>query len=222
MSSYPHNPPFAADEVTMLRSWIDYYRDTIRTQTAGLDAAQLAATIPGHPAVMTLGGMVKHLAFVEQWWFTIALHGRPPVGFWADVDWDADEDWDWSSARHDSPEELRAMYDAEVARSDAALDEALAAGGLDQPGKRARSDGSVATLDLGAHGRGVRPARRARGPDPRVRGRRGRPLRHPRVRAGQVRSWCRHRTLPSGSLNHAAFSSPNSQTWSTVFSSGRS
>lgn len=146
MSSYPHNPPFAADEVTMLRSWIDYYRDTIRTQTAGLDAAQLAATIPGHPAVMTLGGMVKHLAFVEQWWFTIALHDRPPVGFWVDVDWEADEDWDWSSARHDSPEELRAMYDAEVARSDAALDEALAAGGLDQPGRRARSDGSVATL----------------------------------------------------------------------------
>ena len=55
------------------------------------------------------------------------LHDRPPAGFWADVDWDADEDWDWSSARHDTPEELRAMYDEEVARSDAALDEALAA-----------------------------------------------------------------------------------------------
>jgi hypothetical protein len=30
MSSYPHNPPYAADEVTMLRGWIDYYRDTVR------------------------------------------------------------------------------------------------------------------------------------------------------------------------------------------------
>ena len=146
MSSYPQDPPFAADETSMLRGWIDYYRDTIRAQTGGLDADQLSATIPGHPAVMTLGGMIKHLAFVEQWWFTIALHDRPPAGFWADVDWEADEDWDWSSARHDTPQELREMYDVEVARADTALDEALATGGLDQPGRRPRSDGSVATL----------------------------------------------------------------------------
>jgi uncharacterized damage-inducible protein DinB len=146
MSSYPHNPPYAADEVTMLRGWIDYYRDTVRAQVGGLGAGQLAATIPGHPAVMTLGGMLKHLTFVEQWWFTIALHDRPPSGFWADVDWDADPDWDWSSARHDTPEQLLAMYDDEVARSDAALDEALAAGDLDQPGRRPRSNGEVATL----------------------------------------------------------------------------
>jgi hypothetical protein len=59
---------------------------------------------------------------------------------------DADSDWDWRSARHDSPEELRATYDAEVARSDASLDEALAHGDLDQLAKRARGDGQVATL----------------------------------------------------------------------------
>ena len=90
VSSYPRNPPFAADETSMLRAWIDYYRDTIRAQTDGLDADQLAARIPGHPAVMTLGGMLKHLAFVEQWWFTVALHDRPPSGIWADVDWASD------------------------------------------------------------------------------------------------------------------------------------
>jgi uncharacterized damage-inducible protein DinB len=146
VSSYPRNPPFAADETSMLRAWIDYYRDTIRAQTAGLDADQLAARIPGHPAVMTLGGMLKHLAFVEQWWCSIALHDRPPAGIWADVDWEADADWDWSSARHDSPEELRRLFDDEVARSDVALDEALSAGGLDQAARRPRSDGEVATL----------------------------------------------------------------------------
>ena len=142
----PHHPPYAADETTMLRAFLDSYRDTVRRQTAGLDADQLGATIAGHPTTMTLGGMLKHLAFVEQWWFTIVLHGRPPQGFWADVDWDADRDWDWSSARHDTPEELRAVYDEEVASSDASLDEALAHGDLDQPGRRARGDGQVATL----------------------------------------------------------------------------
>jgi hypothetical protein len=90
---------------------------------------------------MTLGGILKHLAFVEQWWFTMVLHGRPPQGIWADVDWDADRDWDWHSARHDTPEELRATYDAEVARSEASLDEALAHGDLDQTARRSRGDG---------------------------------------------------------------------------------
>jgi uncharacterized damage-inducible protein DinB len=146
MSSSPHTPPFVADEVTMLRAWIDHHRDTIRAQTAGLDADQLAATIPGHPTVMTLGGMLKHLAFVEQWWFTVVVHDRPPAGLWADVDWAADQDWDWSSARHDTPEALRAMFDDEVARSDAALDEALSTGDLDQLGRRARSNGEAASL----------------------------------------------------------------------------
>lgn len=146
MSSYPRTPALAADETTMLRAWLDHYRDTVRAQTSGLDAEQLAATIPGHPAVMTLGGMFKHLAYVEQWWFSIVLHDRAPVGFWADVDWDADQDWDWSSARHDSPQELREIYDAEVAHADAALDEALAAGDLDQLARRPRGDGQVASL----------------------------------------------------------------------------
>jgi hypothetical protein len=100
MSTPAPHPPYAADETTMLRAFLDSHRATIRRQTEGLDAAQLAAPLPGHPATMTLGGILKHLAFVEQWWFTMVLHGRPPQGIWADVDWDADRDWDWHSARH--------------------------------------------------------------------------------------------------------------------------
>ena len=47
---------------------------------------------------MTLGGMLKHLAFVEDWWFGVVLAGRPPAPPFDDVDWDADNDWDWHSA----------------------------------------------------------------------------------------------------------------------------
>jgi hypothetical protein len=32
------NPPASADEATMLRSFVDYYRATILRQTEGLDA----------------------------------------------------------------------------------------------------------------------------------------------------------------------------------------
>ena len=130
----------------MLRGWIDYYRDTVRAQVGGLGAGQLAATIPGHPAVMTLGGMLKHLTFVEQWWFTIALHDRPPAGFWADVDWDADPDWEWRTAADDSPEELRALWEACVARSRAHVAAAYTAGGPEAPARLAWSSGEPPAL----------------------------------------------------------------------------
>lgn len=120
----------------MLRTFLDYFRATVRRQAEGLDAEQLAATLG--PSTMTLGGMVKHLTFVEQWWFQIVLHGREPSGIWADVDWDADADWDWHSARDHTPAELDAMLVEEIARSDAAIDEALADGGLDRLAVRAR------------------------------------------------------------------------------------
>ena len=37
---------------------------------------------------------------------------------WASVDWWADGDWDWHSAADDTPEQLWALYDAEVAAAD--------------------------------------------------------------------------------------------------------
>ncbi|UMG91482.1 DinB family protein [Nocardioides sp. TF02-7] len=116
--------------MTTVRAYLDYHRDTLRWKVDGLTREQLAQTLP--PSTMTLGGMLKHLALVEWSWFERVLHGRPPVSPFVDVDWDADPDWDWHSAVDDSPEQLRQWFDEAVARADAAIDEALAAGkGLD-------------------------------------------------------------------------------------------
>lgn len=123
------DPPLRADEATTLLAFLDYHRDTFRSKVAGLDSAQLAATLA--PSPMTLGGMMKHLALVESNWLSARLMGRPEVEPWASVDWAADEDWDWHSAAHDSPEELRALFDESVAASDAIVAEALATDGLD-------------------------------------------------------------------------------------------
>jgi len=40
----------------------------------GLNAAGLRATVGA--SSMTLGGMLKHLAYVEQYWFSERLHGH--------------------------------------------------------------------------------------------------------------------------------------------------
>ncbi|WP_185996396.1 DinB family protein [Nocardioides campestrisoli] len=122
--------PTDADETTTLRGFLAHFRAVVRSQCEGLDADQLDTPLP--PTTMTLGGLLKHLAYVEQWWFSCVLHGEEPSGIWADVDWSADEDWDWHSASEDSPVELLTLFDAEVAAADLALDRALAVGGLDQ------------------------------------------------------------------------------------------
>lgn len=128
------DPPLRGDEVTTLRTFLDFHRDTLRWKTAGLTAEQLQATHP--PSGMTLGGLVKHLALVESSWFQAVLAGGTDLPPFDDVDWSADRDWEWTSARDDSPEALRGLFDSIVAESDRRIDEALAAGGLDQTSAR--------------------------------------------------------------------------------------
>lgn len=122
-------PPLRADEVTTLRAYLDYHRDTLRWKTGGLTAAQLRTPLP--PSTMTLGGLLKHLAYVESQWFAVVLEGgdaRPPFDT---VDWAADPDWEWHSAADDDPADLRALFDDAVAASDRALDRLL--GGAPSP-----------------------------------------------------------------------------------------
>ena len=40
------DPPLAADEVTMLRAFLDFYRATVRRQAKGLTPEQLAQLQP--------------------------------------------------------------------------------------------------------------------------------------------------------------------------------
>ncbi|MFD7307877.1 DinB family protein [Promicromonospora sp. NPDC059942] len=117
------DPPLAADETTMLRSFVDFYRATIRRQCAGLTAEQLRTPHP--PSTMTLAGMLKHLAYVEDFWFSVRLLGNDPAPPWDTVDWAADRDWDWNSALTDNPESLTALFDGAVAASERILDEVL-------------------------------------------------------------------------------------------------
>jgi len=119
----PVRPPLAGDEVALLTAFVDQHRAALLAKAAGLDHAQLHRALP--PTTMTLGGMLKHLAFVEQWWCREVLHGAPPRPPWDGVDWTADDDWDWHSAVHDEPDALRALYVAAVEDSRAAVAEVL-------------------------------------------------------------------------------------------------
>lgn len=80
-----------------------------------MDAAGLRATVG--VSSMTLGGLLKHMAYVEVHWFSRALHGRARHPPWDTVDWQTDGDWDWHSAAHDSPDELSTLWQQAVDRA---------------------------------------------------------------------------------------------------------
>lgn len=84
---------------------------------------------------MTLGGMLKHLAYVEDHWFSRALHGNDAAPPFDGVDWKSEPDWDWTSAASQSPEELRRLWQGFVERSQGLTADALATGGLEQRGR---------------------------------------------------------------------------------------
>ena len=140
------DPPLNADEATTLRAFLDFHRDTFRWKCSGLSQQQLAQSLP--PSDMTLGGMMKHLALVEQSWFEDVFYDRGLMPPYDTVDWEADRDWEWHTARDDTPEELLALFDEAVRRSDAVLDEALAPGGPGLDGLSVREDNERGRFSL--------------------------------------------------------------------------
>jgi len=137
-------PPIAADEAATLEGFLDYQRATLAWKCARLDSAGLNATTAASP--MTLGGILKHMAYVEIWWFARQLRGLDAEPPWDTVDWDADPDWEWHSAAEDTPEQLLTLWQDSVGRSRALVAEALAEAGLDQPARQTWSDGRAPSL----------------------------------------------------------------------------
>jgi uncharacterized damage-inducible protein DinB len=137
-------PPIAASEAGTLLGFLDYQRATMEWKCRGLDAAGLRATVG--VSSMNLGGMLKHLTYVEDHWFSRMLHGRDSHPPWDTVDWKADPDWDWITAADDSPEELHALWRDAIARSRDLTAAALADGGLGQLAKRTWPDGHAPSL----------------------------------------------------------------------------
>jgi uncharacterized damage-inducible protein DinB len=137
-------PPVAGDETDTLIGSLERQRRILAWKCGGLDAAGMNATVAA--SSVTLGGLLKHLALVEDEYFSRRLLGRDFGPPWDTVDWDADPDWEWHSAAEDRPEQLLALWQDAVARSRAAVSEALARGGVGQLASFTWPDGRSPSL----------------------------------------------------------------------------
>ena len=137
--------PAAGTEIETLVGALERNRHTFAWKCGGLDADSLRRTVGA--SKMTLGGLLKHLALVEDEYFTRQLTGAgtltPPFDT---VDFEADPDWEWRTAADDSPEDLMALWEACVARSREHVAAAYDAGGPDVRSRVPWSDGEPPTL----------------------------------------------------------------------------
>ena len=117
--SLADEPDRAADERDTLVTFLSYFRTVLVRKAAELTPAQLSVAIGA--SSLTIGGLVKHMAFVEDHWFQVVLLGNEYPEPWSAVDWGASPDWEFVTASDDSPSELLAQFRASVARSDAAI-----------------------------------------------------------------------------------------------------
>jgi uncharacterized damage-inducible protein DinB len=87
------DPPLTGlNERDMLRSWLEYHRETLLMKCDGLSPEQLAErSVP--PSSMSLLGLVRHMTEVERNWFLRILAGEttPPL-YYSDDDPDGDFD----------------------------------------------------------------------------------------------------------------------------------
>ncbi|MFD7904952.1 DinB family protein [Kitasatospora sp. NPDC059722] len=130
------DPPMSADETTMLTAWLDFHRSTLALKCEGLTDDQLRTrSVP--PSGLSLLGLVRHMAEVEQHWFQgILLGADVSTGhYWTPENEDGDFD---DVATADVAADF-ATWHAEV---DAAR-RAIAGLPLDTVGKRQRRDADV-------------------------------------------------------------------------------
>ncbi|WP_026819039.1 DinB family protein [Arthrobacter castelli] len=116
-----HDPQPAVDERTTLQQFLDYQRETLLIKTEGLDRQQLNQQLP--TSDLTLAGLLKHLAHVEDDWFHVKFLGRAELEPWASAPWDEDRDWEFHTASDDEPDTLRVLYRYACDRSRQAVDD---------------------------------------------------------------------------------------------------
>ena len=110
-----------ADERAALVQRLDYYRHAVIHHLGSIDDADASRRVLD-ATQLTMGGIVKHLAWAEDHWFQARLLGVDLPEPWASAPLANDREWPFHSAHRDSVERLIDLYSASCERSRAAAD----------------------------------------------------------------------------------------------------
>ncbi|MCX4850261.1 DinB family protein [Streptomyces sp. NBC_00893] len=123
-------PPAHADERAMLEAWLDFHRETLALKCSGLSDDQLRLAVMS-PSLMTLLGLVQHMAEVERNWFQRVFAGQnvSPVFGESNVD-------GFALQAGRGLDEAMAAWQTEIARGR----ETIADASLDESGRLAEQD----------------------------------------------------------------------------------
>ena len=140
-------PAYILDERTMLENWLDYHRATLEWKCEGLTPEQLCErSVP--PAIMSLAGLVRHMADVERSWFRRVLANEDTPGIYFSLDDEVDNDSDFLLAAPTTYDADFSGWQAEVA---AARANAAAVTSLDALGGRKRHGKDVSLRWIYVH-----------------------------------------------------------------------
>lgn len=106
----------AAGELESLESFLDFQRATMVQKAEGITDEQ-ASSCPVEPSTLSLSGLIKHLALVEESWFQSVFAGGELAEPWASAPFEEDDDWEFNSASADRISDLIAMYEAACEKS---------------------------------------------------------------------------------------------------------
>ena len=161
------DPELRTDERTSLEQFLDYHRATLISRIEGLTKEQLSITLP--PSELTLAGLIKHLALVEDTWFVERMAGRPLPEPWLSAPFDDDLDWDFHSAPDDTPERAAGPLPRCAAIAAGPWWPGTTTSAPSRWPSRVEGEGLLlAALDPDPHDRGDGPPQRPRRPAPRV------------------------------------------------------
>ncbi|HWU59502.1 MAG TPA: DUF664 domain-containing protein [Microbacteriaceae bacterium] len=109
-------PPVDADERESLRRFLDFHRDQA-LDALGSGTGRRADPRPLPNTDLTVPGIIKHLARMEDLWFGHKLTGQPISEPWSTASFETDPDWDFHSASEDNLDDLRDLYSQACERS---------------------------------------------------------------------------------------------------------
>src|SRR5215469_14865289 len=131
-------------EIDSVLAVLERNRRVFAWKTSGLDAAGLRATTAA--SVMTLGGLIKHVALVEADWLAVKLAGQGYGPPWDALDFEADPDWEWRTGALDPPDDVYAVWRDAVDRSRALVTDVIRERGLDGLASFTWADGRTPTI----------------------------------------------------------------------------